>query len=182
MKLITLIIGVLVGFCGQVSASTWDEIAAIEAAKLQRNTTNDSENRTATGLKTTPVDRWHTLSNGQKVNLNNWTVALFLQSTCSYCKQFDPILAQYSKEMGLSVSPFSLDGKGDESFPNVMLATPEVMVEFFSQGLPIATPTTYLVNVNSMATFPLLQGAVGLQELSSRIDEVFRFALSKGEK
>jgi hypothetical protein len=29
-----------------------------------------------------------------------------------------------------------------------------VITEFFAQGLPIATPTLFLVNVNNMKTFP----------------------------
>lgn len=96
--------------------------------------------------------------------------------------KFNPVLAQYSKETGLSVSPFSLDGKGDDFFPNVMLATPEMMVEFFGHGLLVATPTTFLVNLNTMSTYPLLQGDVDRQGLASRIDDVLRTALDKGEK
>lgn len=175
MRIMTLILmTVLVGTSGQATGSTWDDIAAIEAKKAARYTVPET-------VKTTPVAHWYTLRDGQRVNLANWTLVLFLQSACSYCKQFDPVLAQYSKDTGLSISPFSLDGKGDASFPNVMQATPEVMVEFFGNGLPIATPTTFLVNVNTMSTFPLLQGAVDRQGLASRIDDVLRIALSKGE-
>lgn len=184
MKFMTLILtlAVLVGTSGQATGSTWEDIAAIEAAKQQRHSTNDIASRSAPAFNATPVAHWYTLRDGQRVNLANWTLVLFLQSTCSYCQQFNPVLAQYSKDTGLRVSPFSLDGKGDASFPDVMQATPEVMVEFFGNGLPIATPTTFLVNVNTMATFPLLQGAVDRQGLVSRIDDVLRIALSKGER
>lgn len=177
MKKWIYIFAMLAGFSGSLFASTWDDIKAIDEAKQAKFSANNTKESTPAASA-----HWMKLSDGRSVNVSNWTVVLFMQSSCSYCKQFDPVLAQYAKETGINVSVFSMDGQGDETFPQVMKATPEVMVEFFGNGLPIATPTTYLVNVNTMATFPLLQGAVERHALASRIDEVLRIALNKGEK
>lgn len=155
-------------------ASTWDDIRAIEAGK---------ENL-STSAPVTPVPpaakpaRWSILTNGQRVNLNDWRVVVFMQSTCEYCHRFDPLLKTFSEESGLPVTAFSLDAKGDDAFPDALQATPEVMVQFFTPGMPVATPTTFLVNVHTLATYPLLQGAVDKPALASRLDEVFQVAMN----
>lgn len=154
-------------------ASTWDDIRAIEAAKGNAST-SAPEKTVKTAVK--PA-RWSTLTSGQRVNLNDWRVVVFMQSTCEYCHRFDPMLKAFSEESGLSVTAFSLDAKGDDAFPDALQATPEVMVQFFTPGMPVATPTTFLVNVHTLATYPLLQGAVDKPALASRLDEVFQVAM-----
>jgi len=155
-------------------ASTWDDIRAIEAAKGNPST---SEAVVPVKPDVKPA-RWSQLTNGQRVNLNDWKVVVFMQSTCAYCHRFDPMLKAFSEESGLSVTAFSLDAKGDDAFPDALQATPEVMVQFFMPGMPVATPTTFLVNVHTLATYPLLQGAVDKPALASRLDEVFQVAMN----
>ncbi len=157
---------------GGVHASTWDDIAALDALKMQAAREKDKP----------VVARWFRLSNGRQVNLNHWKLVLFMQSACVYCQHFDPMLRQFSAESGLSVFPYSLDGQGDAAYPHALPVPPAVMAEFFQQGMPIATPTTFLVNVNTMETFPLMQGAVDRPGLVARLDDVFQMALNKGMK
>lgn len=151
-------------------ASTWDDIRAIEAAKGNPSTS-------APVMPAKPA-RWSVLTSGQRVNLNDWRVVVFMQSTCEYCHRFDPMLKAFSEESGLPVTAFSLDAKGDDAFPDALQATPEVMVQFFTPGMPVATPTTFLVNVHTLATYPLLQGAVDKPALTGRLDEVFQIAMN----
>ena len=160
-------------------ASTWDEIAALEAGK-GAVAAQPTAPATAPAAAARPA-RWLPLSNGQRVNLNNWKVVVFIQSSCPYCHKFDPVLKATAEQHGFEVMAFSLDGQGDQTYPSPLMATPEVMKEFFA-GLPVATPTTFLVNVNTMATFPLLQGAVEQPMFLSRLDEVFLFALQGGQQ
>ncbi|EBC1601545.1 type-F conjugative transfer system pilin assembly thiol-disulfide isomerase TrbB [Salmonella enterica subsp. enterica serovar Halle] len=172
---------------GLVQAGTLDDIRALEATKsgrtapaldglaLPENPTTVSADRPV--QDTTPV--WYPLSDGRQVNLRDWKVVLFMQSTCPYCRQFAPVLKSLSEQTGLSVFPVSLDGRGDAEFPDVLPATPDVMVEYFQSGVPVATPTTFLTNVNTMETWPLLQGAAGAGEFSRRLDEVLRMALDR---
>lgn len=173
-------------------AGTLDDIRALEADKTagasapveQQYLHPDGGVLEKPGMepgKTLPAvaPRWLRLSDGRQVNINDWKVVLFLQSSCPYCHRFNPVLKAYSQRSGLSVFPFSLDGKGDNTYPQVLPATPDVVVDFFKGGIPIATPTTFLTNVNTMETYPLLQGAVDGQALQARVDEVLRLALSR---
>ncbi|MBW6632300.1 type-F conjugative transfer system pilin assembly thiol-disulfide isomerase TrbB, partial [Salmonella enterica subsp. enterica serovar Weltevreden] len=75
---------------GCLQAGTLDDIRALEAGKTGRSApAMDAlrlpENRAA-AQDTSPV--WYTLSDGRKVNLQDWKVVLFMQSTCQYCRQF----------------------------------------------------------------------------------------------
>ncbi|EAA4084348.1 type-F conjugative transfer system pilin assembly thiol-disulfide isomerase TrbB [Salmonella enterica subsp. salamae] len=172
---------------GCLQAGTLDDIRALEAAKTGRSApamdalSLPESRATATtdraAQNTSPV--WYSLNDGRKVNLQDWKVVLFMQSTCQYCRQFAPVLKAFSQQTGLDVFPISLDGKGDAEFPDVLPATPDVMVEYFQSGLPVATPTTFLTNVNTMETWPLLQGAAGAGEFRARLDEVLRMALDR---
>ena len=172
---------------GCLQAGTLDDIRALEAGKTGRSAPamdalSLPENGAATttdraAQNTSPV--WYSLNDGRKVNLQDWKVVLFMQSTCQYCRQFAPVLKAFSQQTGLDVFPISLDGKGDAEFPDVLPATPDVMVEYFQSGLPVATPTTFLTNVNTMETWPLLQGAAETGEFRSRLDEVLRMALDR---
>ncbi|MDE9691001.1 type-F conjugative transfer system pilin assembly thiol-disulfide isomerase TrbB [Citrobacter portucalensis] len=172
---------------GCLHAGTLDDIRALEAVKTGRSapamdslSLPESEATTTTdraAQNTSPV--WYSLSDGRKINLQDWKVVLFMQSTCQYCRQFAPVLKAFSQQTGLDVFPISLDGKGDAEFPDVLPATPDVMVEYFQSGLPVATPTTFLTNVNTMETWPLLQGAAEAGEFRSRLNEVLRMALDR---
>ena len=143
---------------------------AMDALRLPENRATPTTDRAA--QDTSPV--WYTLSDGRKVNLQDWKVVLFMQSTCQYCRQFAPVLKAFSQQTGLDVFPISLDGKGDAEFPDVLPATPDVMVEYFQSGLPVATPTTFLVNVNTLEALPLLQGATDEQGFMARMDTVLQ--------
>jgi type-F conjugative transfer system pilin assembly thiol-disulfide isomerase TrbB len=150
-------------------ASTWEEIAALDSKKQQRSPTLTPNYRPP-----------FLLSDGRLVRVEDWKLVLFMQSSCSYCQQFDPALKRISEQTGLAVFPYSIDGQGDSAFPSAIPAGPDVMVEFFSNGLPIATPTTFLVNVHTMTTYPLFQGAVDPANFLSRLDEVLQLALTQG--
>lgn len=164
--LVTLLLGSMA-----THASTWDDIVALDAAKQAPATASP---------QSAPSYAPFVLSDGRRVRVEDWKVVLFMQSTCSYCHQFDPLLKAISEQTGIGVFPYTLDGRGDAAFPTALTAGPDVMVEFFSSGLPIATPTTFLVNVHTMTTYPLFQGAVDQAGFLSRLDEVFQIALNQG--
>lgn len=117
--------------------------------------------------------RWYRLSNGKQVNLSDWKVVLFMQGHCPYCHKFDPVLKQLSGQYGFSVFSYTIDGQGDEAFPEALPAPPDVMQTFFP-NIPVATPTTFLVNVNTLAAYPILQGATDAQGFMARMDTVFQ--------
>lgn len=117
--------------------------------------------------------RWLRLSNGRQVDLRDWKVVLFMQGKCPYCHKFDPVLKQLAGQYGFSVFPYTIDGQGDEAFPEALPVPPDVMQTFFP-NIPVATPTTFLVNVNTLAAYPILQGATDAQGFMARVDTVFQ--------
>lgn len=171
----------LVFLSGSAAASTWDEIASLDAAKTAGQTPTGTE-KAAIAAKSSEPARWMPLSSGQHVNLTDWRLVVFMSSTCSYCHAFDPILRQVSDASGLKLMGYTIDGKGDATFPEPFDATPDVMAQFFGQGIPVATPTTFLVNVNTMATYPLWQGSTDARTFMGRMDEVFQIALRGGAR
>ncbi|WP_139498739.1 type-F conjugative transfer system pilin assembly thiol-disulfide isomerase TrbB, partial [Escherichia coli] len=108
-----------------------------------------------------------------QINLADWKVVLFMQGHCPYCHQFDPVLKSLSARVGFGVMAYTIDGQGDASFPDALPAPPEVMKTFFP-NLPVATPTTFLVNVNTLEAVPLLQGATDEQGFMARMDTVLQ--------
>lgn len=160
-------------------ASTMDEIRSLwnpqgisEATGAQ--STGDAAARPAPVRA--PV--WYRLSNGRQVNLADWKVVLFMQGQCPYCHKFDPVLKSLSQQVGFGVMAYTIDGQGDAAFPEALPAPPEVMKIFFP-NLPVATPTTFLVNVNTLEALPLLQGATDEQGFMARMDTVLQMRGAK---
>ena len=161
-----------------VQASTRDEIERLWDP--QGMAAQPAQPAAGTSARTEkPAPRWFRLSNGSQVNLADWKVVLFMQGHCPYCHQFDPVLKQLAERHGFSVFPYTLDGRGDEAFPEALQASPDVMRTFFP-NIPVATPTTFLVNVNTLEALPLLQGASDAVGFMARMDTVLQMYTEKG--
>ncbi|EQA15454.1 conjugal transfer protein TraF [Glaesserella parasuis] len=115
-----------------------------------------------------------TLSNGKKMDISDWRIVHFMSSTCSYCRSFNPKLKQISEQTGIPVITYSFDGLGDEHFPMVFDANEDVLREFFAE-IPRATPTNFIINVNTLVTLPLTQGDTSHYAFLQRLDEVFLY-------
>lgn len=175
VRMISLASVLLVSMMG-AHASVRDDVAALYNPKgIASFTQTPSE--TVHQAPKTPVARWYTLSNGQRVDLSQWKVVLFMQGHCPYCQQFDPLLKTLSSRIGLSVFPYTIDGQGDKAYPEALPAPAGVMQTFFPSPMPIATPTTFLVNVNTLDAWPILQGASDEQGFLNRLDTVFQETL-----
>lgn len=162
-------------------ASTADEIAALEAAKIQPGWLpalpdfGIPEGR-ALSRPPTPV----MLTSGRKVNLNDYALVVFMQQHCPYSAKFDPKIKSWAEEKGMKIYAYTLDGNGDAAFPVPMVprkAGPNEplageILTFFSNGLPIATPTTFMVNVNTNAAYPLIQGDTDMATLGGRVSQM----------
>lgn len=168
---------ILLTLPGLSQASVADEIAALEAAKAL------TPPQLLPGFPTGPlarVTRSMMLQDGRQVDLNNYALVVFMQQHCEYSAKFDPKLKSWAGENGMKVYPYTLDGNGDASFPHPMVPRKtgpneplagEIMT-FFGNGLPIATPTTFMVNVNTNAAYPLMQGDTDMSTLSSRVAQM----------
>lgn len=141
----------------------------IEHLEIQKNNLNKRE----------PLNLYN-LPNKNFVNLNEWNLVIFMQSTCKYCLEFDPVIKKVADELGIKTIVFSFDGLSDGHFENVLPVTNEIVANFF-RDLPVATPTTFLVNVDDLTTLPLSQGAMTKTEFENRIKITFSQRMGEGK-
>lgn len=151
------------------NASVRDELAAMEASKTTEAVVSSPTVRSkAPSLMALP--------DGRRVDMKDYTVVLFMQSHCQYSARFDPELKRWADQHSIRVYPYTLDGGGDSSFPvpliprktdpNSPLA--DEIITFFGNGLPIATPTAFMVNVHTLRAYPLTQGVMDIGTLENR--------------
>ncbi|OXJ70805.1 type-F conjugative transfer system pilin assembly thiol-disulfide isomerase TrbB [Escherichia coli] len=159
---------------GMAQAGTLDEVKSLwDPRGISGTETASPQSDTPQAVSGASQPRWLRLSNGKQVDLRDWKVVLFMQGHCPYCHKFDPVLKQLAGQYGFSVFSYTIDGQGDDAFPEALPAPPDVMQTFFP-NIPVATPTTFLVNVNTLAAYPILQGATDAQGFMARVDTVFQ--------
>lgn len=146
-------------------SSTLDEIARIESQKsqVQVNRYNLEQNREKNTV---------TLSNGVVKDISRWQIVHFMSSNCQYCIQFNPVLKNISEQIKIPVFTYSFDGKGDSYFPTVIPTNSAITDTFFAE-LPMATPTDFLVNIDTLMTVPISQGAISYDAFLKRLNDVF---------
>ncbi|WP_261643050.1 F-type conjugal transfer protein TrbB [Erwinia mallotivora] len=161
-------------------ATVTDDIAAMEKAKVNTGW--------APALPTLGLPSGHgmrapnmmTLSDGRQINLSDYAIVVFMQRGCQYSAKFDPVLKEWADETGIKVYPYTLDGYGDSAFPVALIPRKATASEpiageiltFFGNGLPIATPTTFMVNVNTNTAYPLYQGVTDAGTIAQRLGQM----------
>src|SRR3972149_8766498 len=121
----------------------------------------------------------------------------FYSFSCTYCKNFAPVLKRYSDSSGINIRGFILGGNfaNQESnyFPNSTVVNQEVIKSFFgsfvlldkkNKGKGIAVPALFIMNKKNLHTYPVSQGALTYSELVRRMDELIPKILNyeKNEK
>lgn len=92
-------------------------------------------------------------------------LAFFFSSKCSYCHKFAPTLEIFTKQTGLPVYAFSVDGLGIPQYPNPLTATQEIVQEFYHSTSNVSFPALFLVNLNNKKHVTLGLGNVPLRAL-----------------
>ncbi|HDV8279969.1 TPA: F-type conjugal transfer protein TrbB [Enterobacter hormaechei] len=155
------------------SAGAREELMALEATK----TAQSADAAAITDSPAPAPASLMALPDGRRANMKDYAVVLFMQAHCEFSAKFDPLLKGWADEHAIKVYPYTLDGGGDVSFPTPMvprksdLKSPiaDEIVTFFGNGLPIATPTAFVVNVNTLKAYPLTQGVMDIPALESRM-------------
>lgn len=150
-----------------------DELIVLEAAKGGGTAPAGALNAASPVI---PPPSLMQLPDGRRADMKDYAVVLFMQAHCQYSAKFDPLLKGWADEHNIRVYPYTLDGGGDVSYPNPLVprkidpAAPiaDEIVTFFGNGLPIATPTAFVVNVNTLKAYPLTQGIMEIPTLESR--------------
>lgn len=150
-----------------------EELMALEAAKTSNLTTLSVGDSTPAAT----AENMMALPDGRQANMKDYAVVVFMQAHCQYSAKFDPLLKGWADEHDIRVYPYTLDGGGDSAFPVPMIPRKtdpnapiaDEIVTFFGNGLPIATPTAFMVNVNTLKAYPLTQGVMDVPVLESRM-------------
>lgn len=171
------------------TASAYAENTALEQLQaLERNKQETHQDymqnlftdNAAAEVKPVRQHHYYTMPDGTEVDFNDYAFVVFMQQHCPYSAKFDPIIKALSEETGINAYAYTLDGGGDSSFPHPMIPTKvdprealagEIMT-FFGNGLPIATPTTFMVNVNTLKAYPVYQGQTDASELMNRARDI----------
>ncbi|HDR2474392.1 F-type conjugal transfer protein TrbB [Enterobacter soli] len=169
------LIGLLIGLPLLAHAGIREELALLEATK----TTAPAQDTAmiASAIPTPAPVNLISLPDGRQANMKDYAVVLFMQAHCQYSAKFDPLLKGWADQHDIRVYPYTLDGGGDGSFPTPMIPRKtdpnspiaDEIVTFFGNGLPIATPTAFVVNVNTLKAYPLTQGVMEIPTLESRM-------------
>lgn len=163
----------LVSVGASAGTSVRDQIAALEAGKVAQ-----SKTETAPAVPAIRQADKMQLPDGRIADMSQYAVVLFMQAHCQYSAKFDPLLKAWADQHGIKVWAYTLDGGGDPSFPVPLIPrksdprssvpiADEIMT-FFGNGLPIATPTAFMVNVNTLKAYPLTQGVMEIPALEGR--------------
>ena len=155
-------------------AGVREELLALEAAKTGNPVIHSAD---VPSSVTVPQESLMALPDGQQANMKDYAVVVFMQAHCQYSAKFDPLLKGWADRHNIRVYPYTLDGGGDSAFPVPMIPRKtdpnapiaDEIVTFFGNGLPIATPTAFMVNVNTLRAYPLTQGVMEVPALESRM-------------
>lgn len=155
-------------------AGVREELLALEAAKTGNPVIHSSD---VPSSVTVPQESLMALPDGRQANMKDYAVVVFMQAHCQYSAKFDPLLKGWADRHNIRVYPYTLDGGGDSAFPVPMIPRKtdpnapiaDEIVTFFGNGLPIATPTAFMVNVNTLRAYPLTQGVMEVPALESRM-------------
>ena len=170
----TSLLGLMLVSAGaNAGSSIRDQIAALEAGKVAQSAIEETSSAPAPRQ----ADKMQ-LPGGRLADMNQYAVVLFMQAHCQYSAKFDPLLKAWADQHGIKVWAYTLDGGGDPSFPvpmiprksdpNSAIPIADEIMTFFGNGLPIATPTAFMVNVNTLKAYPLTQGVMEIPALEGR--------------
>jgi type-F conjugative transfer system pilin assembly thiol-disulfide isomerase TrbB len=96
----------------------------------------------------------------------------FYSTDCQYCMSFDPVLKQYSDNLGVLVKAFAIGERVSPSFPNSTVVTQEVVDRFFGGGAKLSVPTLFVLNKNNFHAYPVSSGLLTYSELNTRMNQL----------
>lgn len=88
-----------------------------------------------------------------------YALVLFFSSRCVHCQRFTPGFMQLAHQDHLQVYAYSVDGGTLPAISHPLMATPAVIQAFY-RGQPVAVPTVFAMNTQTMAYQLLSQGEV----------------------
>ena len=115
----------------------------------------------------------------------DYEFVFFYSLGCAYCRNFTPVLKQYSDNTGINVRGFILGGNAsnpDNYFPDSTVIKQEVSERFFGKESNIAVPALFILNNKSFHVYPVSRGSLTYSELTRRMDELMPKILNSEAK
>ena len=85
-------------------------------------------------------------------------LAFIFSSTCEYCVKFAPTAEAFAAQYELPIYPFSVDGKPLHTFSMPLIATQDILLDFFKAPENVIYPALFLVNLDNRKHIPLTLG------------------------
>lgn len=105
--------------------------------------------------------------------VDNYQLIFFMQNGCGVCKRFDPVFKSYIDEVGINAVAYTLDGRGDSSFPHASTPPQNVIQALFlNSGIAMGTPTIFMLNVKTLKAYPITNGEAEISAIHRRIIEM----------
>ncbi|MEI8055414.1 MAG: conjugal transfer protein TraF [bacterium] len=120
--------------------------------------------------------------------IRDYEFVFFYSLGCAYCRNFTPVLKQYSDNTGINVRGFILGGNSsntDSYFPDFFDSTvikQEVSERFFGKESNIAVPALFILNNKSLHVYPVSRGSLTYSELARIMDELMPKILNSEAK
>ncbi len=114
---------------------------------------------------------------------------LFYSYDCVHCKNFIPVLKQYSDNAGIKTKGIVIGGdllnQATKHFPSFFdpsdksIIKQEVIERFFGDNKNVIIPTLFILNKRTLHIYPVSQGALTCSELVRRMDVLVPKILNK---
>lgn len=107
---------------------------------------------------------------------------VFFSSTCHFCKNFVPVVHQWSVQHHWHVLAVTTNGEALPDFPKPELMNAELKARLFA-GKPVVVPACFVLNTQTGKAFPVSLGALNTQEFDERMNTLIPKieAYEKGE-
>jgi type-F conjugative transfer system pilin assembly thiol-disulfide isomerase TrbB len=104
----------------------------------------------------------------QSLFFQKHSLVFLFASTCPYCHDEAPILADWAANHQAKVLAFSFDDRSLPEFPNASPVTKELVDVAFS-GQPIHYPALFVMENETNTLYPVAFGALNQTELNDRM-------------
>lgn len=102
-------------------------------------------------------------------------LAFIFSSSCPYCVKFAPTAEAFAAQYELPMYAFSVDGKPLHTFTTPLIATQDILLDFFKAPENVIYPALFLVNLNNRKHIPLGIGNVPYSVLTKTYNAVLNY-------
>ena len=104
----------------------------------------------------------------------NYYFAFVYRSDCPHCHQFVPTLFDFAQTFHVGIDAYSIDGRKLDGIQGKPLTSDLFQTFYVSGGYKPMVPALFLVNRDTLQTYPVLFGEASPYQLARRINELMQ--------